>query len=269
MKISTRLCLLSLICLSLLFTGCSKSRYSQKHDSAPKSGGVDFASIADAIPKKEPLSRYGNPLTYVVRGKRYHRLTSSEGYSEQGLASWYGTKFHGHRTSSGEDFDMYSMTAAHKTLPLPTYVRVTNLDNQRSIIVKVNDRGPFHAKRIIDLSYVAAGKLGILNNGTGRVEVVALTSAEPEKLPQYLIQVGAFQTRANAITLKQKLLRSINYETHVTSAKVGGKLIFRVQIGPFTNEKKAHTLKRHLIDDGTPGAIVISDTRDDSAERFH
>ncbi len=269
MKICTRLCLLSLICLPLLFTGCSTSRYSQKHDGAPKGGEIDFDSVADAIPKTEKLSRYGNPLTYVVRGKRYYRLASSEGYSEQGIASWYGTKFHGHRTSSGEPFDMYSMTAAHKTLPLPTYARVTNLDNQRSIIIKVNDRGPFHDERIIDLSYVAAGKLGILSKGTGRVEVVALTSAEPEKLPHYLLQVGAFQTQVNAIALKQKLLNRINYDTKVISARTGSGPIFRVQIGPFTNEKKAHTLKRHLIDDGFSGTIVIPSTINTSGERFH
>lgn len=267
--VNTRLYLLTLFCIPLLFVGCSQSRYSQKHDSAPTGDTIDFSTIADAVPKTEPLSRYGNPLTYTVRGKRYQRLLSSEGYSEKGIASWYGTKFHGHRTSSGEPFDMYSMTAAHKTLPLPTYVRVTNLDNRRSVIVKVNDRGPFHDKRIIDLSYAAAGKLDIMSRGTGRVEVIALTSAEPEEPLGFLIQVGAFKTRANAIALQQKLMSSINYDTRITSTRTSNGLIYRVQIGPFSDERKAHTLNKHLIDDGIAGAIVISDSGDISEERFH
>ncbi|MCF6282205.1 MAG: septal ring lytic transglycosylase RlpA family protein [Candidatus Polarisedimenticolaceae bacterium] len=269
--VSRQLLLLCLISLPLLFAGCSKSRYSQKHDSAPKGEDIDFAAIADATPKAEPLSRYGNPLTYVVRGKRYYRLTSSEGYSEQGLASWYGTKFHGHRTSSGEPFDMYAMTAAHKTLPLPTYARVTNLNNGRTVIVKINDRGPFHDDRIIDLSYAAAGKLGILSNGTGRVEVIALSSnATPaEKHQHHLVQVGAFQTRSNAIALKRKLIRTINHETHIISASTDHGLIFRVRIGPFSSEEAARSLNQQLISDGIADSIVITDTINTSEDRFH
>ena len=127
----------------------------------------------------EPLSRYGNPESYVVYGKTYHTLSSSKGYKERGAASWYGTKFHGKRTSSGEPYDLYAMTAAHKTLPLPTYVEVTNLKNGRTVIVKVNDRGPFHDDRLIDLSYAAAAKLDILPYGTGEVEVRAI---DPTKM---------------------------------------------------------------------------------------
>jgi rare lipoprotein A len=270
MTISKQLCFLLLICLPLMFTGCSKSRYSQRHDSAPTGDKIDFSSIPDAVPKEASLSRYGNPLTYTVRGKRYHRLASSEGYRAQGIASWYGSKFHGHRTSSGEPFDMYSMTAAHKTLPLPTYVRVTNLDNKRTIIVKVNDRGPFHDQRIIDLSYAAAGKLGILSKGTGRVEVVAVSSAKPEELPRYLIQVGAFQTHANAIALKRKLISSINYDIQVAKVRKKSAFYFRVLIGPFTDEQRARTLNQHLVDDGYGGAIVISEDTQQSEpdERF-
>ena len=126
------------------------------------------------MPKVESKSKYGNPKSYVVFGKRYYVKDSAKGYVEQGIASWYGTKFHGRRTSSGETYDMYAMTAAHKTLPLPTYARVTNLENGRSVMVKVNDRGPFHQNRIIDLSYSAATRLGIVKTGTGRVEVEAI-----------------------------------------------------------------------------------------------
>ena len=142
------------------------SRYSQAQDTAPAQH-IDVSSVKDAVPRPEPYSRYGNPPSYVVLGKRYHTLGSSDNYRERGIASWYGTKFHGHRTSSGESYDMYKMSAAHKSLPLPTYARVTNLGNGKSVIVKINDRGPFHENRLIDLSYAAASRLDILGKGTG------------------------------------------------------------------------------------------------------
>lgn len=124
----------------------------------------------------EPKSRYGNPKRYCVFNVCYNTLNTANGYRERGIASWYGPNFHGRLTSNREVYDMYSLTAAHKTLPLPTAVQVTNLANNKSIVVRVNDRGPFHDGRIIDLSYAAAQELGILHNGTGMVEVVALTS---------------------------------------------------------------------------------------------
>ena len=142
-------------------------------DKAP-SKQVDVSKIQNAVPKEEPKSRYGNPKSYVVFDKRYYVMESNKGFVEKGIASWYGTKFHGRRTSSGETYDMYAMTAAHKNLPLPTYVEVTNLKNGKKIIVKVNDRGPFHENRIIDLSYTAATKLDIVKNGTGLVEIRAV-----------------------------------------------------------------------------------------------
>ncbi|MES9903121.1 MAG: septal ring lytic transglycosylase RlpA family protein, partial [Sedimenticola sp.] len=132
---------------------------SSDNDSAP-TRRLDPNSIADAVPRAERRSRRGNADSYVVLGKRYHVMANSDGFSQRGIASWYGTKFHGRTTSSGEVYDMYAMTAAHKSLPLPTYVEVTNLNNGRHTIVKVNDRGPFHNNRIIDLSYAAATKLG-------------------------------------------------------------------------------------------------------------
>ena len=135
---------------------------------------LDLAKIPDAVPKVEPHSANGNPDSYVEDGQRYWVIPNAKGYAERGLASWYGPNFHGNRTSSGEPYDMYKMTAAHKTLPLPTYLRVTNLENNRSIVVRVNDRGPFKKGRIIDLSYVAAAKLGIVGNGTATVEIHAL-----------------------------------------------------------------------------------------------
>jgi rare lipoprotein A len=139
----------------------------------------DLSGIEDAVPKVEPRSRYGNPKSYVVFGKRYYTRAHSGGYVEKGLASWYGKKFHGRRTSSGERYNMYGMTAAHKTLPLPTYAQVTNLKNGRRVVVRVNDRGPFHGGRVIDLSYAAARKLGVVKTGTAMVEVRAIDPRNP------------------------------------------------------------------------------------------
>jgi rare lipoprotein A len=144
-------------------------------------------TVPDAVPRIEPHSRYGNPPFYDVFGKRYYVLSSSVGYRERGVASWYGPGFHKVRTSTGEPYDMYGMTAAHKTLPLPAYVRVTNLQNGRSVVVRVNDRGPFVGNRIIDLSYTAAAKLDMLRNGTAMVEVRTLDPAAPQPPPPVIL----------------------------------------------------------------------------------
>jgi rare lipoprotein A len=162
--------------LLVLLSGCS---------SAPERAGGDFAQgdgqgVPDAVPKVEPHSRYGNAASYVVFGKRYYTKDDSTGHVERGVASWYGPGFHGRKTSSGERYDMHAMTAAHKTLPLPTYARVTNLENGRSAVVRINDRGPFHGPRVIDLSHAAAAKLGVLAKGTAKVEVQALDPAAPQ-----------------------------------------------------------------------------------------
>nr|WP_121172315.1 septal ring lytic transglycosylase RlpA family protein [Kushneria sinocarnis] len=148
-------------------------RYSQSQDGYPD-GAIDVSEVPDAVPKVEPRSASGNRSTYSVWGQTYHVMQSADDYSAVGKASFYGTKFHGYATASGEEYSMYRMTAAHKTLPLPTYARVTNLANQRHVIVKVNDRGPFHEDRLIDLSYAAAARLDMLDQGTARVRVTAI-----------------------------------------------------------------------------------------------
>ncbi|MDH4572986.1 septal ring lytic transglycosylase RlpA family protein [Salinicola acroporae] len=148
-------------------------RYAMDQDAYPDSP-EDVANVPDAVPKVEPRSRSGNRSTYSVWGKTYHVLDDPTGYSAEGRASWYGVKFQGYDTANGETYDMYKMSAAHRSLPLPTYARVTNLDNGRKVIVRVNDRGPFHSDRLIDLSYAAAARLGILKGGTGRVKVEAI-----------------------------------------------------------------------------------------------
>src|SRR3990170_3920862 len=160
----------------LVLAGCQTARrggYYQDDGPGAQPPPVEAARIADAVPKPEPRSRGGN-RPYTVMGRQYVPLADARGYRERGVASWYGRKFHGRQTSNGETYDMHAMTAAHKTLPLPSYVRVRNLENGRSAIVRVNDRGPFLNNRIIDLSYAAASKLGIAGTGTGLVEVEAV-----------------------------------------------------------------------------------------------
>jgi rare lipoprotein A len=160
--------------------------------STPKSGGyykddgpganppANLASIPDAVPRSEPLHKYAN-RPYEVFGKRYVPLASAQQFRQRGTASWYGKKFHGQKTSSGETYDMYKMTAAHPTLPIPSYVRVTHVGNGRSVVVRINDRGPFHAGRIIDLSYVAAYKLGYVGAGSALVEVESVLPAQAQR----------------------------------------------------------------------------------------
>lgn len=151
----------------------SGGRYAMTGDAYPVAP-PDVSRVPDAVPRLEPPSRGGNRSTYEVWGKTYSVLPEARGYARQGTASWYGEKFHGYATSNGEIYDMYKMTAAHRSLPLPSFVRVTSLDNGRSVIVRVNDRGPFHNDREIDLSYAAAARLDILDSGTGRVKVEAI-----------------------------------------------------------------------------------------------
>ena len=164
-------------------SGCTLVGVGSAGPSLTSADGINFDEIPDAIPRAELKSRSGNPETYVIDGVTYRVMDTSDGYREQGIASWYGGYFQGRRTSSGDVYDMYLMTAAHKSLPLPTYVRVTNLANGRSVVLRVNDRGPFVEERIIDLSFAAATKLGMAAQGTARVEVVALDPPARDRTP--------------------------------------------------------------------------------------
>ncbi|MES9857518.1 MAG: septal ring lytic transglycosylase RlpA family protein [Sedimenticola sp.] len=239
-------------------------------DSAP-SRRLDPNNIPDAVPQRVQLSRGGNPSSYVVLGKRYSVMPSSNGFVQRGIASWYGTKFHGRKTSNGETYDMYAMTAAHTSLPLPTYVEVTHLDNGRRAIVKVNDRGPFHQNRIIDLSYAAATKLGILGKGTGLVEIRAINPGQPlnrratlpareqKTIRGMFIQVGAFSSRHNAHQLVQRLERSLNQSIRVQQSQQQGNPVFRVQVGPLTSVALADTLSQQLSRMGINETRIILD----------
>ena len=234
-------------------------------DSAPDSYDRPWHSIANAVPRKEPRSRYGNPASYEQFGKRYHVLKSSKGFEQEGVASWYGTKFHGERTSSGEEYNMYAMTAAHKTLPLPTYVEVINQENGRRAIVKVNDRGPFHEGRIIDLSYAAATRLGIAKTGTARVKIRALdpddsnTAATPgASSGKVYVQVAAFSSEDKALSMLQKL-REANFSDsriHVDSRQ--GKPLYRVRIGPLPSTDVARKLLTQLQEIKQNNAKIVS-----------
>lgn len=226
-------------------------RYKMDQDAAPhpKEEIPDISKVTNAVPKHEPKSRYGNPKDYVVFKKRYTVLPSSKGYVARGKASWYGKKFHGYRTSSGEPYDMYGMSAAHKTLPLPTYARVKNLDNGKSIIVKINDRGPFHDERIIDLSYAAASKLGILNRGTGNVEVLALDPGSPDIPvgPKLYLQIGAFSAENNAKQMALKLQKiTKNHPIEIRRAHASKSKLYHVHIGPIADETVVSELKVKL-----------------------
>lgn len=237
-------------------------------------------SSADQVPQPEPPSKYGNPESYEVFGQRYFTLKSAKGFVERGIASWYGSKFHGRRTSSGEIYDMYRMTAAHKQLPLPTWVEVRNLENGRSATLRVNDRGPFHENRIIDLSYAAALKLGMADAGTAFVEVRALEAGpaptvaprsppEPaiaaasapapapatraaaasrtEAAPQELyLQVGAFGERVNAERLAERIARIAPGNVRIAEAMRDNRALYRVQLGPVASVEMADALVEAL-----------------------
>ena len=229
---------------------------------------------AGGVPATKPSKR-GNPSSYVVFGKRYYVLDSAEGFTQRGIASWYGTKFHGRPTSSGEVYNMHAMTAAHKTLPIPVYVHVKNLDNGRSTVVRVNDRGPFVDGRIIDLSYAAAKKLGVDGPGTANVEIAVLNAGESKpssvvrtnkidlelepELPLY-IQMGSFSSHLNASNMVQSLIDADESSAKITLAQTDNGTFYRVRVGPLFDIDEANAILRRLRDKGYQTArIVVQD----------
>lgn len=234
---------------SLLISGCGS--VSQK-DYGP-SRSMNMKDVPDLVPRHEPPSKAGNPATYVVLGKRYHVMNSSKGYQERGIASWYGRKFHGRRTSNGEIYNMYAMSAAHKTLPIPTYLRVTNLRNGRSTVVRVNDRGPFHENRIIDLSYAAASKLGIVEEGTGLVELQVITPGQPTPSPasppvsKPLMVAKRTEHTMPATVRSQPALSTASAESATASAPPSRDPQLFLQIGAFLSRTNADQLRSKLL----------------------
>ena len=257
-------------------------------DAGP-SAPIDVSGIPEPVPRDEPKSRYGNRSPYTVLNKNYTVLGSAQGYVERGIASWYGTKFNGRATSSGEIYDICAFTAAHKTLPLPSFVRVTNLDNGRSVVVRVNDRGPFHSGRIIDLSYAAASRLGVDKTGTARVEVRAITDGQEATGPAPVVvsapatapapasapatpvfdpssrstdgpqrvQVGSFSDKDNARRLADRLDDAGIDNVDLDHAEVNGRDVWRVRVGPVDADALPALFER-LRGLGVTGARLFS-----------
>lgn len=231
-------------------------------DSAP-SISIDVSTLENPTPVQESLSRYGNHSPYTVLGETYSVLNNVENFSEKGIASWYGTKFHGRRTSSGEPYDMYKMTAAHKHLPLPSYVRVTHLENKKSIIVRVNDRGPFHDGRIIDLSYAAGKKLGIDSAGTGPVSIELLaspftvTNANHDKIATIYLQAGAYSNKSNAERVLNHLAKHLEHNIYLDTSD-SEPLLHRVRIGPIKTLTEAHAASNIIIQQGYENPALIN-----------
>ncbi len=226
------------IVLSIVLTGC----YSERVEQA-------LIETRDAVPRYEPYSKYGND-PYRVFGKTYVPLKSAQGFEQRGIASWYGKKFHGKPTSIGETYNMYAMTAAHKTLPLPSYVTVINLDNNKRVTVRVNDRGPFVGDRIIDLSYAAASKLDLVRPGTGPVLIraVAPGGTGHPSLPQreHYLAAGTFSSKDNALKLRKVLRRAGFDNTNVKRKKTSGRTYYQVRIGPIEMTSEIDRLIREV-----------------------
>ena len=275
-----RLALLLVSALALASCGGNKVR-----GDGPPSGSNRIPDLPpDAVPREEARSKYGNGPVYEVLGKRYTVMGSSSGYKERGVASWYGKKFHGNLTSNREVYDMYKMTAAHKTLPLPTYVRVRNLRNNKEIVVRVNDRGPFVHNRIIDLSYAAALKLDMVRDGTSMVEVTAIDPAggaspatssvggglpatndgrvagKPPPTPSNIyVQVGAFGERANAERRLGVLSKAGIGNVFIHEERAAGKTLYRVRIGPIADVGQYDVIVEELENVGITDPYLITE----------
>lgn len=229
-------------------------------------GGGHTTRVIDT-PETRELKGWQKP--YEVDGQRYQPLRDHQGFTQRGIASWYGKKFHGRKTSNGEVYDMYAMTAAHKTLPLGVFVRVTHQQNGRSVVVRVNDRGPFVAGRIIDLSYTAANKLGIVDAGTGQVQVQALGYRQTDRgqvsyrsptsydVGSFSVQVGAFSVSVNAYRLATQL-RSRYGTSDVQIAEVNGQQMYRVRVGDYRSLERAEQAATKFSAGGYPGSFVVA-----------
>lgn len=231
--------------------------------------------IADAKPRVEPKSKYGNPKSYVVFGKRYYTKASSRGHVERGMASWYGKMFHGRKTSNGERYNMYAMTAAHKALPLPTYARVTNLTNRRSVVVRINDRGPFYGNRVIDLSYAAARKLGMAAKGTAMVEVRTIDPRRPGSdrrsgrfASKRTPAVEKSTWRAGKVATQAVKERPVRGRVAVTTTRGRPRHAARpstyLQVGAFGNRANAERLRHRLAKHITGQQIRVRTISDEN-----
>ncbi len=256
------------VVLLIWLAGCATTPSDANKDGAPRNPPGDLAKLPDPVPRSEPRSKYGNKSPYEVFGKKYYVMPNPAGYSESGRASWYGSKFHGRLTSSGEPYDMYRLTAAHRSLPIPCYVRVTNLDNHKSAIVRVNDRGPFHSERLIDLSYAGAVKLGFANQGTARVRIEVVdgtdqlpyvVAARPPSAasPQLFLQAGAFSNAAGAERLRAQLHDIVGEAVHVYRQARDG--LYRVRIGPISAMSEATRLQNLIVSAAHTKPLIVTE----------
>ena len=262
---SERTLRLSLAAAALcLVAGCAtkpKPGGYYQDDGPPEKVPADVAQVPDAVPRDEPFHRWAN-RPYTVFGQSYTPVVDKQPMKQRGRASWYGRKFHGQRTASGETYDMFAMTAAHRTLPIPSYVRVTHLANGRSVVVRVNDRGPFHGNRIIDLSYAAAAKLGMVKEGSAMVEVERVlpgapeaSAAAPSPAPPALagapgaaaepaalwLQIGAFASIEGAESFRARVARELDW-LYEPIAIASGEGLHRVRLGPYRNPEEASAI---------------------------
>jgi rare lipoprotein A len=243
-----------LVLLAAFLAGCASTPPGQEPAPAPAQGKGGYykddgphenppsnlAEVPDAEPRAEPLHRYAN-RPYQVFGRSYVPLVQLQPFRERGLASWYGRRFHGQKTASGERYDMYAMTAAHPTLPIPSYARVTHAGSGRSVVVRINDRGPFHPGRVIDLSYAAAFKLGFIQAGSAPVELEAVLPGEPA----VYVQLGAFSSRENAESLQARLARELAWIKEAAQVLLSGDL-WRLHVGPYRSQEDARSIAERI-----------------------
>jgi len=260
--VRARVCYLPVFVLLSLLAACSVPPAPEVSDGAPIRA-IKAADVDNAIPRADPILAVGNKSPYTVRGISYEILEDARNYREKGVASWYGTKFNGHKTSNGEIFDLYKATAAHKTLPIPSYALVTNLNNGRSVVVRVNDRGPFHADRLIDLSYGAAVKLGYMEQGTAPVEVEILNIAGVDDRRNTVggsyryLQLGAFGAEASAQRLRSELESLVSTPVSVSPVQSGDAMLYRVRVGPVASPDEMIEVQQALQDNGYDTAQAL------------
>ena len=284
---------------SLLLAACTNQIFAPS-DGGPR-GNVDVNSIPDAIVKPVTRTAAGNKSPYTVLGKTYAVLDDSRGYVAEGTASWYGSKFHGRNTSNGEVFNMYDLTAAHKHLPIPTYAEITNLENGRKVTVRINDRGPFHGDRVIDLSWAAAAKLGYSDKGTARVRIVTLDPATgsapgqviaqerpparvpvpaaelppapqpqaipaPELLPQNsYYQVAALSDRFDAAGLARDIEALTKYPVVIDWDEADVRPLYKILVGPLQDNREVGALSTVLGSSGLRSGFLVQLARSNSA----
>ncbi len=261
MQIFASVPLMAALVFSILLAGCS-SIFVQD---GPPSDSIDISAVPDAVPSPIQVPLKNSP--YEIGGKQYQPMASANGYAEAGTASWYGTKFHGKQTANGEIYDLYKMTAAHKTLPLPSYVKVTNLQNKRSVVVRVNDRGPFIEDRLIDLSYVAAKKLGYADNGLASVHIEGIdpesfsnSAPDPDKGDILYLQLAALKNYHSAQMLRREIFQKLGAKAKVVTGDDQPDPLYRVRIGPVESPDHLETLLENLAEEAFDTPYVVYET---------